>query len=59
MRARADRFGGKLQIISKPDHGTMITLSWRLDCETDGNGENLLRQSGRMELPAVEGETYA
>ena len=59
MRARAARLGGKLQIISKPDHGTTVTLSWMLDCEPDGGEKKSLRGSGRLELPAVEGETYA
>jgi len=35
MRARAARFNGKLQITSKLNQGTIITLSWKLNCEPD------------------------
>ena len=59
MRARAARLGGKLQIISKPGHGTIITLSWMLDSESDGGEKNTLQQPGHPELPPVEGETFA
>ncbi len=59
MRARAARFGGELQINSKPDRGTTITLSWVLDSGLNGIGNNVLRKSGRTELPAEVSETYA
>lgn len=59
MRARAAKFGGKLQIISKSDYGTIITLSWILDCASDGGRKNILRQSDYSELPIKNGETHA
>jgi signal transduction histidine kinase len=57
MRARAARFGGELQITSKPDDGTIVTLSWELDQEGKKNG--LSRHPVHPKSPAIESETYA
>ena len=57
MRARAARFGGELQISSKPDDGTIVTLSWELDQE--GKKDGLSRHHVQPKLPAIESETYA
>ena len=53
MRARAARFGGKLQIISNPGHGTIVTLSWMLNRKREG----ALRNPAHTRSPAVESET--
>jgi signal transduction histidine kinase len=47
MRARAARFNGNLQIISKLNRGTTITLSWKLNCKPDNERyyENLVVQN--------------
>jgi signal transduction histidine kinase len=55
MRARATRLGGELQIISKPGHGTTVTLSWMLNRKREG----VSRHSAHTRSPAVESETYA
>ena len=57
MRARAARFGGELQISSKPDDGTIVTLSWELDQE--GKKDGLSRHPVHPMLPAIESENYA
>ena len=54
MRARAARFDGNLQIISKPDYGTIVTLSWILNHDR----RERLQQSNRSELPILKGETH-
>jgi signal transduction histidine kinase len=58
MQARSTRFGGRLQIVSKPGHGTIVTLSWVADRESRGKG-NLSRQPVRPISPTEESETYA
>jgi len=58
MRGRAARFGGKLQIVSKPDCVTIVTLSWILGREKEGRKDGLLRNSARPNSLAVEGKTY-
>ena len=60
MQARATRFGGKLQISSKPDYGTNVTLSWVIDVEANRKKHrNGLRQSVRSIVSAQERENYA
>ena len=58
MRARAARFGGKLKIDSKSDYGTIITLSWILNRNTEGKKDGLSRHDVRLKPPAMESETY-
>lgn len=58
MRARAARFGGMLKIVSKPDYGTTIMLSWILALETDGEKKRIWRKLGLSELLVAEGESH-
>lgn len=58
MHARAARFGGTLRIVSGPDHGTVITLSWVPNGKSKDRN-NLLRESVASPLPAMEGDPYA
>jgi len=58
MRARAARFGGKLKIVSKPEYGTMITLSWKLNHKKEGKKNSLSQHHVRLKPPAIESETH-
>ena len=58
MRARAARFGGKLKIVSNPDNGTIITLSWMLNRKREEKKDDLSQHKVRQKSPTIESEPY-
>jgi signal transduction histidine kinase len=56
MRARAARFGGKFEIVSDQDCGTIITLSWDLGRERSGARDSIDQTPAQIVSIATEGE---
>jgi signal transduction histidine kinase len=59
MRARAERFGGELQIASAAGQGTRVTLSWLLDGKPGRGAVARSSKTSQPELIAGGGEAHA